>query len=119
MYYNHMTWQKSALCRTKYDKKQSEVVQKTVVQQSGGNIDSLLKRVSLFLEDEEWSSTEEYCQKVLDIDPENAEAYLGLVMAKSRTHNRDDFALVKIGDDRIIVGLTERRNIQSIKFILA
>ncbi|MBQ5488330.1 MAG: TIR domain-containing protein, partial [Clostridia bacterium] len=34
---------------TKYDKKQSEVVQKTVVQQSGGNIDSLLKRVSLFL----------------------------------------------------------------------
>ncbi len=33
--------------------------------------------------------------------------------------DRDDFALVKIGDDRIIVGLTERRNIQSIKFILA
>lgn len=33
--------------------------------------------------------------------------------------DRDDFALVKIGDDKIIVGLTERRNIQSIKFILA
>ena len=87
---------------TKYDKKQSEVVQKTVVQQSGGNIDSLLKRVSLFLEDEEWSSTEEYCQKVLDIDPENAEAYLGLVMAKSRTHNRDDFALAFI-DSRVSI----------------
>ena len=26
--------------------------------------------------------------------------------------DRDDFALVKIGDDKIIVGLTERRNIQ-------
>lgn len=33
--------------------------------------------------------------------------------------DRDDFALVKIGDDKIIVGLTERRNIQSIKVILA
>ena len=28
--------------------------------------------------------------------------------------DRDDFALVKIGDDRIIVGLTERRNIQGL-----
>lgn len=33
--------------------------------------------------------------------------------------DRDDFALVKIGDHRIVVGLTERRNIQSIKYILA
>lgn len=32
---------------------------------------------------------------------------------------RDDFALVKIGDNRVVVGLTERKNVQSIKFILA
>ena len=32
---------------------------------------------------------------------------------------RDDFSLVKIGDDKIVVGLTERKNIQSIKVIKA
>ena len=77
---------------TKDDKKQPEVVQKTVVQQSGGNVGSFLKRVNLFLEDGEWSSAEEYCQKVLDIDPENGEAYLGLTMAKGKTRNKEDFS---------------------------
>ena len=84
----------------KDEKKQSEVVQQTVVQQSGGNVDSLLKRVKLFLEDREWSSAEEYCQKVLDIDPENAEAYLGLAMAKGKSRNKEDFSSVYI-DGRI------------------
>lgn len=32
---------------------------------------------------------------------------------------RDGFSLVKIGDDKIVVGLTERKNIQSIKIIKA
>lgn len=32
---------------------------------------------------------------------------------------RDDFSLVKVGDDRVIIGLTERRNIQSIKVLRA
>ena len=32
---------------------------------------------------------------------------------------RDDFSLIKAGDDRIVVGLTERKNIQSIKVIRA
>ena len=72
---------------TKEDKKQPKAVQQTVVQQSGGNVSSLLKRVSLFLEDGEWESAEEYCQKVLDIDPENAEAYLGLVISSFLSAN--------------------------------
>ena len=33
--------------------------------------------------------------------------------------DRGDFAIVKIGDNRVVVGLTERRNIKSIKRILA
>lgn len=32
---------------------------------------------------------------------------------------RDDFALVKAGEDRVVIGLTERKNIQSIKVIRA
>ena len=85
---------------TKEEKKQTEVVQQAVVQQSGGNVDSLLKRVELFLEDEEWSSAEEYCQKVLDIAPENGEAYLGLTMAKGKIRNKEDYSSAYI-DGRI------------------
>lgn len=58
----------------------------TVVQQaapaSNATVDSLLKRVFLFLEDEDWESADEYCEKVLDIDPENAKAYLGKLMVE-------------------------------------
>ena len=32
---------------------------------------------------------------------------------------RDDFSLVKIGDDKVVIGLTERKNVQSIKVIKA
>ena len=42
--------------------------------------DSLLKRAFMFLEDGNWKSAEEYCEKVLDIDPECAEAYLGKLL---------------------------------------
>ena len=41
----------------------------------------LLKRAYLFLEDEDWGSASEYCEKVLDIDPENGQAYLVKLMA--------------------------------------
>ena len=45
------------------------------------NAAPLLKRAFIFLEDEEWESADEYCEKVLDLDAENAEAYLGKLLA--------------------------------------
>lgn len=42
----------------------------------------LLKRISLFLEDGNWQEADEYCERVLDSDPENAQAYLYKLMAK-------------------------------------
>lgn len=58
---------------------------------SGGSADTapLLKRVFMFLEDGEWDSADEYCEKVLDIDPENVQAYLGKLMAELRANNQD------------------------------
>lgn len=49
-----------------------------VVQESAANTAPLLKRAFIFLEDGDWSSADEYCEKVLDLDPENAQAYLGI-----------------------------------------
>ena len=50
----------------------------------------LLRRAFMFLEDGEWQSADEYCEKVLDAEPENAEAYLGKLMAELHVKNRDD-----------------------------
>ncbi len=43
---------------------------------SAANTDSLAERAFLFLEDENWKSAGEYCEKALDADPRNAKAYL-------------------------------------------
>ena len=57
----------------------------SVVQNSANaTIDSLLKRAFMFLDDGDWDKADEYCEKVLDIDPENAEAYLGKFLAESK-----------------------------------
>ncbi len=50
----------------------------------------LLRRAFMFLEDSSWQSADEYCEKVLDLDPENAEAYLGKLMAELHVRTRDD-----------------------------
>ncbi len=39
-------------------------------------VDAWLRRVSIFLSNEEWSDAGKYCEKVLDVEPENATAYL-------------------------------------------
>ena len=48
----------------------------------GPTVDSLLKRGQLFLEDGDWNSANGYFDKVLDIDPECAQAYIGKYCAK-------------------------------------
>ena len=53
-------------------------------------VDSLLKRMYIFLEDGVWENADEYCEKVLDIDPECAEAYVGKIMIDLRVRKKDD-----------------------------
>ena len=61
-----------------------------VVQGGGSNADTaaLLKRAYMFLEDGEWAQAREYCERVLDVDPENAEAYLCSMMADIHVRRR-------------------------------
>lgn len=63
----------------------------TVVVQGGGSgadTAALLKRAYMFLEDGEWAQAKEYCERVLDANPENAEAYLGELMAEIHVRRR-------------------------------
>lgn len=71
-------------------KQTATVVKETVV--TGGNVSAepLLKRAFMFLEDGEWEKADEFCEQVLNLDPENARAYLGKLMAELRVKKQDD-----------------------------
>ena len=65
--------------------KKPEPVKETVVMQqtaASNNVAPLLKRAFMFLEDGDWSNADAYCERVLDIDPENGQAYLGKLMTE-------------------------------------
>ncbi len=63
---------------------QLAIVKEPAVADNGANVQSLLKRVFMFLKDKDWRNAKVYCEKVLDIDPENAQAYLGKLLVDLR-----------------------------------
>lgn len=71
------------------DESKATVVKETVVTGGNANTEPLLKRAFMFLEDGDWNSANEYCEKVLDIDPENASAYLGKLMAELHVRKQE------------------------------
>lgn len=76
---------------------------KETVVVSGGNaaVEPLLKRAFMFLEDGNWQEADTYCERVLDQDPENAQAYLGKLMAELQVKNRENLVNCKTPfDDR-------------------
>ena len=98
------------------DKPKTENTQTVAVNTPvNANVQSLLRRVFIFLEDGDFKSADEYCEKVLDIEPENARAYLGKLMAELRVNQEDELEylsesfedssnyrkIMKFGDDKI------------------
>ena len=65
------------------------------------NKESLIKRVRIFLQDGEWEKAKEYCERVLDLDPENYEAYLCQLLAEVRISDMNALADVAIPIDTI------------------
>ena len=71
------------------DAPKTTVVKETVISGGNANTAPLLKRAFMFLEDGDWNSANEYCEKVLDIDPENASAYLGKLLSELRVRKQE------------------------------
>jgi len=67
-------------------------VKEKIVPVGNMNIAPLLERAFLFLEDGKWQEANTYCEKVLDNDPKNAEAYLGKLMAELQVKTRKQLA---------------------------
>ncbi|MGN0604938.1 MAG: TIR domain-containing protein [Oscillospiraceae bacterium] len=74
----------------KPDEPKQTVVRETVAASSNSNVEPILKRMFMFLEDGDWASANEYSEKVLDIEPECADAYLGKLMSEMKIHKRED-----------------------------
>ena len=53
---------------------------------------SLLKRVQVFLEDGEFDRADEYCERVLDMNVENGEAYLYKLLASLRLTKKQELS---------------------------
>lgn len=53
---------------------------------------SLLKRVQVFLEDGEFDRADEYCERVLDMNVENGEAYLYKLLASLRLAKKQELS---------------------------
>lgn len=53
----------------------NEIINNSSFSNSNPTVDSLLRRVEIFIEDEEWNNAIEYSEKVLDMAPENGYAY--------------------------------------------
>lgn len=62
----------------------SNKIQKTIT------ASPLLKRVYLFLEDGDFKQADEYCERILDSDPECAEAYLCKLMAELKVCRKEN-----------------------------
>ena len=71
------------------DTPKTTVVKETVIAGSNANTAPLLKRTFMFLEDGDWNSANEYCEKVLDIDPENPSAYLGKLLSELKVRKQE------------------------------
>ena len=56
------------------------------------SIESLIKRAYFFLEDEDFEQAITYFNRVLDIDPEHAPAYIGLLCAENKLHAEAELA---------------------------
>ena len=72
--------------------KEKETVHETVVvkNEGGANAQALLKRGNMALEDKKWDDAKGYFDRILDMDAECSEAYLGLLLAERQSTSFDE-----------------------------
>lgn len=76
------------------DKKPEPMHERVIVQSEGNsNVKALLKRGEMAIEDGDWTAAEEFYDRVLDMDAECAEAYVGKFLISVQQKTLEDFAL--------------------------
>jgi len=72
------------------DTTKSSAKETVVISSGNANVTALLKRVFMFLEDGEFKRADDFCEQVLNIDAENAQAYLGKLMSELEVGKQED-----------------------------
>ena len=62
------------------------------MQNANASIDSLMKRGFLYLDDGDWENAKKYFNDSLDIDPENAKAYVGMLLSELHIKKENDLS---------------------------
>lgn len=62
--------------------------------QTNVNLEPLIKRANMFLEDGDWEGADRYSERVLDQDPENIQAYLCKLLAEYKVSSIETLANV-------------------------
>lgn len=65
------------------------------------NVETLLQRARMFLEDGDWDDANVYCEKVLDIVPTNGKAYLYKLLAEARVSQESALATYRTPLDQL------------------
>ena len=73
-------------------KPSEQIVSKPVEAVAAPSVMSLYERGKIFLEDGEWKNASDYFDRVLDIDPKFAPAYIGKLCAQTQTKAEVDLA---------------------------
>lgn len=55
------------------------------------SVTPLVQRAFIFLEDGDWNRANEYCEKALDLDPKNAQAYLCQALVELKCNSLNDY----------------------------
>ena len=84
-------------------------VDKDTMSISISTLPAKLRRAFIFIEDEDWDRADEYLEKVLDEEPENAYAYLGKALIDIKVNSLEHLT----SDD--IAALSENRNFKRAK----
>lgn len=71
------------------EEKVTEEIKSKGVETTNSTVDPLLRRAFMFLEDKEFGRADELCEQVLNLEPENALAYVGKLMVKTKTSTRE------------------------------
>lgn len=72
------------------DKHEPSTPHREQIQFNASNVSALVERVNLFLEDGKWEDAEKYCERILDQDPHNAEAYANKILIKLKVQKIED-----------------------------
>ena len=77
------------------DVKTTTVQETVVVNNVNTNTAPLLKRAFMFLEDGDFARADEFCEQVLNLDPECAEAYLGKLLVNLKVRKIEDLGKLR------------------------